>query len=194
MSKVLPGWETILAIPAVEIGGIPWAVSTDGSLVDYENPTSDLLNGWLAITTPNATNASHGGNVSCAINDDLTLGTEDSESDDSKTICSKGNSSTLTFYNFSAEFTSNRDADVQANSVNNLFHQLFRTADVPYLLAHRVRGSYDSTEAAAAGQEWDFYYVHTDYPTIGFNDNESLTETQAFIPKNIVNVGYELAA
>lgn len=194
MTKVLPGYETLLLIPTVEIGGVPWMVTTGGKLVDYEHPTSALLNGWLAITDPTQANGKHGGNISCAVLDDLNVALDDSDTDDTKTVCSKGNSSELTFYNFTVELNARRDADVSAASVSNLFRELTRSADVPYMLAHRVRGQKNSTVATAIGEEWDFYYIHTDFPTIQFSDNEPLGISQSFVPKNVVNVKYALTA
>jgi hypothetical protein len=193
MSKTLPGYETLLAIPAVEINGVPWMVTPSG-LVDYEDPSAADLNVWLAITKPSDMYASQGGNISCAVLDDLNLGLTDSDTNDDKTICSKGNSGTLTFYNFDAELNFKRDKDIAADSLWNLARDLTRAPDVAYFLAHRVRGQFNSTDVAAAGQEWDFYYVHTNVQIPDYSDDDPIKIGSAFIPKNIVNVGHVLGA
>ncbi|MGO2150800.1 MAG: hypothetical protein ACTH32_06320 [Microbacterium gubbeenense] len=191
MAKTLPGFETILLVPAVEVGGVPQMVGPSG-LVDYENPSIAALNHWQGITKPSDAGAAHGGNVSCAILDDLTLALDDSDTDDAKTICSKGNSSTLTFYNFSAGLNARRDADIDADGLFNLYYNLVRAADVPYFIVHRVRGQKDSTDAFAAGDEIDIYYVHTDVPVATFSDGEPIQVQQTFIPKNVVNIKHTL--
>lgn len=193
MSKVLPGFETILLLPAIEINGVPWIITPTG-LVDYENPTSAALNVYIPITKPSQPYAAQGGNISCAILDDLNLGLTDSDTDDSKTICSKGNSADLTFYNFDAELNAKRDEDITADGLFNLYRDLTRAPDLQYFIAHRVRGEYNSTDLAAPGQEWDFYYVHTDVQVTGYGDNEHLQAQQTFVPKNVVNVRHTLSA
>jgi len=193
MSKVLPGFETILLIPAVEINGVPWMITPTG-LVDYEDPTAADLNVWIPITKPSDQYASQGGNISCAVLDDLSLGLTDSDTDDSKTVCSKGNSEALTFYNFDAQLNAKRDEDIHADSLNNLFRDLTRAPDLAYFIGHRVRGEYNSTDLAEAGQEWDFYYVHTDVQVPGYGDNEHIQAQSTFVPKNVVNVRHTLTA
>ena len=193
MSKVLPGFETILLLPAIEVNGVPWIITPTG-LVDYENPTAAALNVYLNITKPSDNYASQGGNISCAVLDDLNLGLTDSDTDDAKTVCSKGNTAALTFYNFDAELNAKRDEDIDADGLYNLFRDLTRAPDVQYFIAHRVRGEYNSTDAAAAGQEWDFYYVNTDIQVPGYGDNEHIQAQTSFIPKNVVNVRHTLTA
>jgi hypothetical protein len=193
MSKTLPGFETILLIPAIEINGVPWMITPTG-LVDYENPTSDALNVYIPIVKPSQQYASQGGNISCAVEDDLTLGLTDSDTDDSKTVCSKGNSSELTFYNFEISLNAKRDADVQGDSLRNLFRDLTRAPDLQYFVGHRVRGEFNSTDLAAAGQEWDFYFANTDVQVPGYGDGEPLKAGATFVPKNVVNVRHILAA
>lgn len=193
MSKTLPGFETILLLPAIEINGVPWIVTPTG-LVNYEAPTTAALNLFIPVVKPSDANAAQGGNISCAVLDDLNLGLTDSDTDDTKTVCSKGNSAELTFYNFDAELNAKRDKDITADSLWNLFRDLTRAPDVPYFIAHRVRGQIDSGTAAAIGQEWDLYYVHTDVQVPGYSDNGAIQAQSAFIPKNVVNVRYRLAA
>lgn len=193
MSKVLPGYETILLIPSIEINGVPWMITPTG-LVDYENPTAAALNVYIPIVKPSQTNASQGGNISCAVLDDLNLGLTGSDTDDSKTVCSKGNTAALTFYNFDAQLNAKRDEDIDGDGLYNLFRDLTRAPDLQYFIGHRVRGQFNSTDLAAAGQEWDFYYVNTDIQVAGYGDSEHIQAQSSFIPKNVVNVRHVLAA
>lgn len=194
MSKVLPGYETFLLVPAYEdAAGVPWIVTPTG-LVDYENPTSAALNVYQAITKPSDTYSSQGGNISCAILDDLTLGITSSDTDSSKTICSKGNSEALTLINFEAQINIKRDSDPTADSLWNLAHNLTRAPDVPYFIVHRVRGAKDSSQTFASGDEVDLYYVHTDNQIPDYADNEPIKAGQTFIPKAIVNNKHTLAS
>lgn len=193
MTKIKPGFETILLVPAVEIAGVPWLVTPTG-LVDYSAPTAAALNVYQAITAPSQTNAGAGGNISCAILDDLDLGLTSSDIDNTKNVCSKGQAGTPTFYNFNAKLNAKRDANITADSLWNLFRDLTRAADVPYFIVHRVRGGKDSTETFAVGDEVDLYYVNTDNPVTDFGDKKAIVHSQAFIPKGLINVKYTLAA
>lgn len=193
MSKTLPGFETILLIPAIEVNGVPWMITPTG-LVDYEDPAAAALNVYIPIVKPSQPYASQGGNISCAVLDDLSLGLSGSDTDDSKTVCSKGNTSALTFYNFDAQLNAKRDEDIDADGLYNLFRDLTRAPDLQYFIGHRVRGQFNSTDLAAAGQEWDFYYVHTDVQVAGYGDSEHLQAQSSFIPKNVVNVRHTLTA
>jgi hypothetical protein len=190
VDKLLPGNETVLLVPAVEVNGVPHLIGD--TLVPIEAPTSAVLNEWIVVTVPSHANAGAGGNVSCAIRDDMNLGLTDSDTDSDRTICSVGQSEDPTFYNFDAELTGFVDADVDGDGVYNLFRDLTRAPDIPYVISHRI--GYGQTVAAASGQEWDFYYAWTDNPVIGYGDGNNQTTTQNFVPKNIVNVGYELTA
>lgn len=191
-SKLLVGdQETILLIPAIEIDGVPWMVGD--TLVDYSAPTAALLNKYLPIVNEGITGWGAGGNVTCSLRDDFTLGSTDPEIDDSRTVCSKGASGEIKRYNFEAEFTIFRDASLTSTSSEfNMTNNLVRAADIPYFIAYRV--GYDHTTAAATTQEWDFYYVHTDNPVPVYADDDWQMTTQTFVPKGVLNVGYEVAA
>lgn len=193
MAKTLPGRETILLVPAVEVNGVPWLVTSTG-LVDYSAPTSAALNEYQAITVPSATQGTAGGNISCAVLDDLDLGLTSSDIDNTKNVCSKGQAGTPTFYNFNAKLNAKRDADITADSLWNLFRDLTRAADVPYFIVHRVRGGKDSTETFAVGDEVDLYYVVTDNPVTDFGDKKAIIHKVEFIQKGLINVKYALAA
>jgi hypothetical protein len=190
VDKVLPGNETVLLTPAVEVNGVPHLIGD--TLVPYNAPTIAVLNTWQAITKPSDTGAGGGGNISCAVRDDMNLGLTDSDTDSDRTICSTGQTEEPTFYNFDAELTGFVDEDLTGDGVYNLFRDLTRAPDIPYIIVHRIGKAPDA--AFAIGDEVDLYYAWTDNPVMGYGDGNNQTITQNFVPKNLVNVGYELAA
>ena len=186
--------DTVLLIPAFEIGGVPqMAYSASPDPVPITAPTVALLNHYIAATTPDDTGASWGGNVTCAVVDDWNLALTDSATDDTRTLCSVGQSQDLTFYNYDAVMNFLRDLDPQdGDSEFNLPANLVAAPDLAYVIAHRV--GYKRDVAAATGQEWHFYYVWTDHaiPSATDGSNQALGET--FIPKGIINFKYDLAS
>ncbi|UOE45885.1 hypothetical protein [Agromyces larvae] len=192
-AKLVPGYETIVLAAAHEIDGVPWIVTPTG-LVDYENPTAAALNIYHGITKPSQAYAGAGGNISCAVLDDLNLGLTGSDTSSNKTVCSKGNSESLTQYNFDAELNVLRDEDPDADGLYNLVRDLTRDADAPYFIIHRVRGGKDSSEEFAVGDEIDLYYVWTDHPVPAFPDSDDQTLGLNFVPKSIVNIAHVITA
>jgi hypothetical protein len=189
ISKLLPGHETVILVPATEVNGVPQLLGA--TMVPYTAPTSAILNKYIPITSNGVAGSGSGGNVSCALSDDLNLGLSDSDTSDERTICSTGQSQALTFYNFDAEFRIFRDIDTTDNTSEfNLAVDLTRAADIPYIIAHRI--GYPQTALAAPGQEWDFYYAWTNNPVPDYADGENQAIAQTFISKSIVNVGYTL--
>lgn len=185
--------DTVILIPAYEVNGVPqMAYSTSPTPVPFTAPTVALLNHYIAATTPGATGASWGGNITCAVIDDWNLALTDSATDDTRTLCSVGQSQELTFYNYDAVMNFLRDIDGKdSTSEFNLPANLTGAPDLAYVIAHRV--GYKRTVAAAIGQEWHLYYVWTDYaiPAVADNSNQSIGET--FVPKGVINFKYALA-
>jgi len=188
MPKLLAANETIVLIPAFEVGGVPYLIGD--TTVPMSAPTSAVINKWL--NNRNTATLSSGGNISQAIKDDLKLGQTASDTDKDRTITSFGDAETPTFYNFQAALNGFYDADKSATGVFNLFRDLTFAPDVPYVIAHRI--GYPETTDAASGQEWNFYYAWTDLPVIAYADGANLTNGQTFLPKNLVNLRYALAA
>lgn len=193
VNKLVPGYEYVGLHPAFEVAGVPKLVTPTG-LVDFAAPTVAALNAFQSITKGSQTNGTAGGNISCAVIDDLNLGLTGSDTSNNKTICSKGNSESLTLYNYDAEINILRDEDLVADGLFNLARDLTRSADVPYFIVHRVRGGKDSSEPFAVGDEVDLYYVWTDNPVPAYPDSDDQTIGLNFVPKGIVNVGYVLTA
>lgn len=191
VDKLLPGNETILVVPAIEINGVPHLVGA--TLAPLDAPTVAILNMWAVIKSPGDIGAGAGGNVSCAVKDDRGLGLTDSSTDGDRTVCSVGQSEELTFYNFDAELTGFTDLEIaDSTSAFNLFRDLTFAPDVPYVIVHRIGKGPD--ELFAIGDEIDLYYAHTDHQVPTYADGANLTVTQSFSPKNLVNIAHVLAA
>lgn len=143
-------------------------------------PTTAELNGLL------------GYNISCAILDDYTLNMTDSDTDDSRSVCDIGQVATPTYQNYEASLDGFRDDDEDATGVYNLFRDLFRAPDVPYILVKRI-GPAQGT-AYAIGQVISMYTVNTDLPIDGTEDNSPLTLGARFKPQGGLNVNYTIAS
>lgn len=186
--------DTVLMIPAFEINGVPQLVlPTGGVVVPFTAPTAALLNYWIGVKTPADAGAHWGGNVTCAIVDDWSLMMTDSATDNTKTLCSVGQSQALTFYNYDAKMKFLRDINpADTTSEFNLPRTLTRAPDAQYMIAHRI--GYSRTATTAIGQEWNLYYAWTDEPIPASADNAYQTIGEDFIPKGIVNFKYVLVA
>lgn len=186
--------DTVLLIPAFEIGGVPQAaLPSTGSAVPIDAPTVALLDYFIGITTPGDAGAQWGGNITCSVIDDWNLALKDSSTKNIRTLCSVGNAEELTYYNYDAVMNFLRDIDPKdATSEFNLAANLTSAPDVAYLVAHRV--GYSRTTAAAIGQEWHFYYIWTDHAIPASSDDEYQVIGETFVPKGIINFKHELAA
>lgn len=189
--KILPGNELLVAVPAIEINGVPYLVG-ESTVAPLDAPTLDILNYWQGIYRPSQLVGSVGGNISCATMDDLSVGLSDSDTDSDRTICSVGQSEEFTFYNFDAEANGFRDEDVNGDGVFNLFRDIFRAPDLPYVFVHRIGGK--QTDPFALNQEIDLYYGWTDNPVPGFGDGANMTIGQTAVAKNLVNISYKIGA
>lgn len=156
---------------------------------DAANPTVAELNDLFAYST---NEDALGFNISCAILDDYTLNMTDSDTDDSLSICDIGNVSTPTFQNYEASLDGFRDRSVTDNGVFNLFFDLFKGVDRPFILVKRI--GYAQDAPFAVGQTISMYGVNTDYPIDLVDDNTMLQLGARFKPTGDVNINYEVAA
>ncbi len=179
--------DTVLLIPAFEIDGVPqMAYPASPTPVPLGSPTTALLNAYINVTTPADSGSHWGGNVTCAIIDDWNLAFTDSETDDTRTLCSVGQSQDLTFYNYDAVMNFLRDVNpADTGSEFNLPMNLVSAPDLAYVIAHRI--GYSRETAAAGGQEWHFYYVWTDNPIPGSGDGDYQTIGETFIAKGLID-------
>lgn len=186
--------DTVLLIPAFEVNGVPrMALPTTATSLPLDAPTAALLNYYIDALTPGDAGAHWGGNITCSVIDDWNLALTDSATDDTRTLCSVGQSQDLTFYNYDAVMNFLRDiAPLDATSEFNLPLNLLSAPDVPYVIAHRV--GYSHTANAAVGQEWHLYYVWTDHSIPASSDGDNLSIGQTFIPKGLINFKFELTS
>jgi hypothetical protein len=186
--------DTVLLIPAFEVNGVPrMALPSTAASIPIDAPTVALMNYYIGATAPEDAGAHWGGNVTCAIIDDMNLALTDSATDDTRTLCSVGQSSDLTFYNYDAVMNFLRDINpLDATSEFNLALNLTAAPDIPYVIAHRI--GYSRTTAAAVGQEWHLYYAWTDHAIPASGDGDNLAIGETFVSKGLINFKHELAA
>lgn len=188
MPKLLAANETVVLIPAYEVNGVPQLIGD--TVVPLSAPTSTVINKWQGNYS--TTTLSSGGNISQAIKDDLKLSQTASDTDKDRAITSFGKAEAPTLYNFQAQINGFGDADQTALGVFNLFRDLTFNADLPYVIAQRIGFPYNT--AAAVGQEWNFFYAWTDYHIWTYADDANLLLGESFVPKNLINLRYTLAA
>ena len=191
--KVINETDTVVALPAHDVLGVPHAILPTG-LVRYDALTTDDINHYAVVTNTAHANAGAGGNVSCAIlADGFTLGFTDSEEDDEKSLCDPGNSVELTDLGFDADITGFRDKDKNAtDSVFVLWKNLTFAPDVPYLLVHRSDKPSDA--AFVIGDEVDVFYAWTDLPVNVHADGAKQKIQSAFVTKSTAVDAYVLTA
>lgn len=188
--------DTVLVIPAFEIDGVPnmaapgqAPVPIDPSAAGY----ADLFNYYIPITTPADAGSSFGGNVTCAVVDDMNLANKDSGTKNTRTLCSVGQSEDLTVYNFDAVMNFLRDADPQDDTSEfNLAANLVQAPDLAYVIAHRIGYSHD--ELVTGTQEWHLFYAWTDHAIPAASDDEYLALGETFIAKGLIHFKAEVTA
>lgn len=132
-------------------------------------------------------------NISCAIVSGYTLNATDSDTDDSTSICDGANVDVPTFYNYEANITFFRSADmVEATSDFAKAFAFFKTGKQPGWLVRRV--GYLSTVAAAATQKVSAYKVMSDNPQDVVEDGGPIQYTVPFLPQGNMVLNATLAA
>lgn len=163
IDRLLRANRTIMQVPTYEkANGDIVIVSPTGTTCLFSAPTVAVLDAWRQVVTTSATGAAHGGNVSCAILDEVTLGLGESETDTELTICSVGNEADPTFANVEAQVTGLRDKNKADTGIFNLFTQLNVAADIRYGWVDRI--GYKSNAAFAIGQDVSIYEAVSDVP------------------------------
>lgn len=76
--------------------------------------------------------------VSCAVNDDYSLGMVDSDTDNTQSVCDVQQVENPTFYNYEASLDGFADLDIAATGQFNKFRDLFSVAGIPFILGVRI--------------------------------------------------------
>lgn len=192
IDRLLRANRTVVLIPMIDGPTEPLLVGVTGATTPFSDPSAAVIAGWSQITSTTQTGASNGGNISCALLDDLSLGLADSDTDDELTICSIGNESTPTFYNVDAAFTAFRDRNKADTGVFNLATQLLNGPDVRYAVLDRIGSS--STTTLAAGDIVSIFEMTTDNPVDVKEDRGNLKIQQTPNASGLVNVNKTLKA
>jgi len=189
--RLLRAHRTIMLVPIVEQAGIPYLLGgtqTTSATTPFSAPSAAVLNAWLAITDNTNSISAVGGNISCAVMDDVDLGLADSDTDDELTICSIGNEVEPTFYNVDASITFQRDESLTAFNIRNLAWNLMKGKGRRYAIVDRAWGEYTSTDLFVAGQKIDIYEADTDSLVNVTEDQVTIKGTQNFVPTGVVLV------
>lgn len=190
IDRLLRANRTIMQVPLYELNDVLVIVSPTGTTCPFTAPTSAVLDAWRQVLTTGATGAGQGGNVSCAILDDVALGLAESELDTELTICSVGNEADPTFVNVEAQITGLRDKNKADTGVFNLFTQLNVGVDTRYGWVDRI--GYASTAAFASGQIVSIYDALNDVPLDIKEDRGNLKLQQNPVPSGNVITLYTL--
>ena len=178
IDRLLRANRTIMQVPVYEkANGDLVIIGPTGTTTPFFTPSAAILEAWRQVTSTTATGAALGGNVSCAILDDVTLGMGESETDSELTICSIGNEATPTFANIEGEITGLRDRNKGDTGIFNLFTMLNRQADARYGWVDRI--GLASTAAFANGQIISIYDSYTDVPIDVMEDRGNLKLSQS---------------
>lgn len=191
IERLMRATRTVLVMPTVDINNVPHVVGADGSTTPFETPSAAVLNSWIGITSMSNPASHHGGNISCALLDDLELGTTDSETDDELTICSRGNESEAVSRNVSATMTVFRDKFKANEDIFNLATHLFNAENVNYAILDRV--GYVQNAPIVSGQDVSLYEVTTNNPVDVKEDQGNLKITQSPAPTGILLTNHTLA-
>jgi len=189
--RLLRAHRTIMLVPLVDISGVPYLLGGTqlaSVTTPFTAPSAAVLNTWLAVVDNANSISGVGGNISCAVMDDVDLGLADSDTDDELTICSIGNEVEPTFYNVNASITFQRDESPSAVNVRNLAWNLMRGKGRRYAIVDRAWGEYTSTSSFVAGQKIDMYEANTDSLVDVTEDQVTVKGTQNFVPTGIVLV------
>lgn len=191
IERLLRANRQVLAIPMCDdVDGQPLLVGANGDVCPFAVPTTAIINSWVTVNTTLPAVASNGGNISCALLDDLSLGLADPETDTELTICSRGNESSPTSDNVEATLTGFRDKNKADTGVFNLYTQLMNAADVRYALMDRIDSPSDSL--VEVGDVISLYEVDTDNPVDIKEDRGNLKLQQTPAASGTVNHLYTL--
>lgn len=192
IDRLLRANRTILQVPVYEkADGSLVIISPTGTTTPFATPSAAVLDAWRQVLETDDTGAAHGGNVSCAILDDVTLGLADSDTDTELTICSIGNEEDPTFANVDAQITGLRDKNKADTGVFNLFTQLNNAVDARYGWVDRI--GYSSSTAFANGQIISLYDALNDVPLDIKEDRGNLKLQQNPVPTGNLLSNYTLA-
>jgi hypothetical protein len=132
-------------------------------------------------------------NISCAVVSGYTLNATDSDTDDSTSICDGANVELPTYYNYEANITFFRDADVAATTSDYAkAFGFFKDGRASGWLVRRL--GYLSSVAAAATQTVSSYKVISDYPQDVVEDGGPIEFTVPFLPQGAMDLNRALVA
>jgi hypothetical protein len=195
--RLLRAHRTLLLVPIVDVNGVSYLLGgtqTASIIAPLSAPTAAVLNTWVGVNDNSLSISGVGGNISCAVLDNVDIGLSDSDTDDEQTVCSQADESDPTFYNVDASITFQRDESLTASNVRNLAWNLLKGKGVRYAIIDRAWGEYTSTDLFVAGQKIDIYEIDTDNLLNETEDQATIKGTQNSVPTGVVLVNGTVAA
>jgi len=195
--RLLRAHRTLLLVPIVDVDGVSYLLGgaqTASVIAPLSAPTAAVLNTWVGVNDNSLSISGVGGNISCAVLDNVDIGLSDSDTDDEQTVCSQADESDPTFYNVDASITFQRDESLTASNVRNLAWNLLKGKGVRYAIIDRAWGEYTSTDLFVAGQKIDIYEIDTDNLLNETEDQATIKGTQNSVPTGVVLVNGTVAA
>lgn len=160
------------------------------AFADPSRPTAAELNDLWHVTS-NKTGMVF--NISCAIADDgFTANVTDSDTDDSRTICTVGQQQNPTFEQYEVSFDAFRDKSITDPGLFNLFFNLFRGPDCPMWIITRIGEM--NNKPFAKDQDIKMFGVNTDYPVDIVDDNAMIKFGARFKNTGEVLINYRIEA
>lgn len=160
------------------------------AFADPANPTAAELNDQFAYGTNEDAMVF---NISCAITDEgYTFNLNESDTDDTRTICDVGQVQNPTFQNYEVSFDALRDEDVDAEGVFNLLWNLTKGLDRPFWAITRI--GKPQTAPFAVNDDIRMLGLVTDNGIDLVEDNTLIQWGARFKPDGQVVWNYRLAA
>lgn len=134
-------------------------------------------------------------NISCAIPDDaFTADLVDSETDDTRTVCDVGQVQNPTFSNYEISLDGLRDLSVTDAGVFNMFAELFRGVDRPFLIVTRIGKPSTAAFVTTGSDVVSIFGVNTDNPVDIVEDGSLIRHGARFKPSGFVLTNYRVVS
>lgn len=162
------------------------------AFADFNAPTAAELNDQFVYGTNEDAMVF---NISCAIVDDgFTADVTESETDDTRTLCDVGQVQNPTFQTYEVSLDALRDQSVTDNGVFNLFFDLFKGLDRPYVIVTRVGKANNALFLTDGSDVVTLFGNTTDNPIDIVDDGSLLQFGARFKNTGDLNVNYRVVS
>ncbi len=133
-------------------------------------------------------------NVSCSILDDYDINMGEPDTDDTMTVCDVANVEDPTFDNYTVQFDTLRDKDVDAKGIFNMSYELFGGADRPFLFYKRIGKANTAPFLTDGSDIVSIFGTNTDNPVDIVEDNTMLQFGPRFKNTGVLEINYEVVS